>query len=170
LADLSGLRWNDRWLFIVSDFAAGFGDFLSFGLTKKIRRLFDFDDVVARCTAYKLGAASGILVGAATVVASAFNAGANTVLYSGEGALEAALAAKGEGIIIAETLGGRVLNAIGALVRVPQGVWKAASAVLAANATGVVQVFLRNPLATGIWNTIERPIVEFLGNATIWIR
>ena len=50
----------------------------------------------------------------------------------------------------------------------PEAVWKGASAIYSANAKGVAQVFLREPLRPGnIFTTVERPIVEFLGNAVL---
>ena len=64
----------------------------------------------------------------------------------------------------------RLENLIDHQFDLPERVWDAASAVFAANATGDAQVFLRSPAATGTWNRIERPILEYLGNARIIIR
>lgn len=74
------------------------------------------------------------------------------------------------GSILGQTVGGRVLNLIDHQFDLPERVWDAASAVFAANATGDAQVFLRSPAATGTGNRIERPILEYLGNARIIIR
>jgi len=72
---------------------------------------------------------------------------------------------KGPGKILADTLGGKLLNLIDRrLVRVPIPVWRAASAVFAANAKGTAQVFLSaNVNAGSIWTTVESPILNFLG-------
>ncbi|MCA9581842.1 MAG: hypothetical protein KC416_08605, partial [Myxococcales bacterium] len=43
----------------IDDFAAGFGDVMSFGLTALIRRGADIDDSVDYCVAYGLGAVAG---------------------------------------------------------------------------------------------------------------
>jgi hypothetical protein len=44
--------------------------------------------------------------------------------------------------------------------------WRIASAIFAANATGTAQAFLRNPSANSVWSTVEQPILQFMGNVT----
>jgi RHS repeat-associated protein len=58
-SDLDGLRpWLDR----ISDFAAGFGDIVSFGLTTKINDLTGASEVIDRCSsAFKAGAVAGFV-------------------------------------------------------------------------------------------------------------
>jgi hypothetical protein len=101
--------------------------------------------------------------------ALSLNGGAQSVFYSGEGALAAARMAR-SGTILGETIGGRVLNLIDRQMPLPRVVWDGASAIFAANARGEAQAFLRNPLLTGTWSRVERPILEFLGNARIIVR
>jgi hypothetical protein len=97
--------------------------------------------------------------------AGSLNGGANSVFYSGQGALRAAQVGKGSGKILADTLGGKVLNLIDTrLVELPDPVWRIASAVFASNAKGTVQAFLRSPANSGnVWNAIESPILNLLG-------
>jgi hypothetical protein len=44
----------------------------------------------------------------------------------------------------------------------PKPVWDAASRVFAANAKGEVKAFLREPSPTSIWNTVEKPTMNFM--------
>jgi hypothetical protein len=90
------------------------------------------------------------------------NGAARSVFYSGKGALEAARAGKGAGRLLEDTLGGKVLNLIDKNYPIPEGVWKAASGIFSMNAKGDAQVFLRNSEAGRIWNTVERPTLEFI--------
>ena len=65
--DPSGLWGNDleTWTDI-SNFAAGMGDSLSFGLTGAVREAWGYDHVVDRCSAaYRLGDVAGLVVGLA---------------------------------------------------------------------------------------------------------
>jgi hypothetical protein len=91
------------------------------------------------------------------------------VVYSVEGALEAAQIAKGEAQILADTIGGRLLNALDTrIVKLPDPVWDLASAIFSANAKGEAQVFLRGAIREGsTWRRVERPILTLLRNATI---
>jgi len=92
-----------------------------------------------------------------------FNGGARTVLYSGKGALEDARAFKGAGTLLEDTLGGRLLNFVDEnIAKLPQDVWKAASSAFTANAKGDVEVFLRNPEAGSIFNSVERPLADLI--------
>lgn len=184
--DRLGLIWGmdwlddpmlDRPLQAASDFSAGWGDMLSFNITSLIRDALGTNQEVRTCSWWYTGGevfgfVNSLFLGGSGV----FNGGARSVFYSGEGALKIAMANKGLGIVLAETIGGRVLNfAERQLFRVfgkrlPNFVWKIASAFFAANAKGEVQVFLRNPSVRGIWNTVEKPILQFFKNTTIVLR
>jgi len=155
------------------NFSAGYGDTITslFGLTylvgvpsmtEYIRQQNDFDSVVEKNSgAYCGGKLAGYLWGAAAVGAGSLNAGSQTVLYSGEGALNVALAEKGSGLILAETIGGKVLNYIDKnIYTLPQKVWDMASGIFAANAKDEVQIFLRDALSEGVYNRVERPILS----------
>ena len=106
-----------------------------------------------------------VLAITSAIGANLFNAGARTVLYSGKGAFEIAKAAKGTGLIIQETIGGRILQLFGP--KAPLFIWKIASAIFAANAKGVVQVFLTETSYSSIFARVEAPIIEFLKNAVM---
>jgi hypothetical protein len=96
--------------------------------------------------------------------AGSLNAGAKSVFYSGDGALKAAQFGKGSGKILADTLGGKVLNLIDTRVaRLPDPVWKAASAIFASNAKGTAQVFLPSGNPGLVWSNIESPILNLRG-------
>jgi hypothetical protein len=149
----------------VSYFAAGFGDTISFGATRWLRRSGGYNHVVDTKTgSYFSGEVAGYIHATLTAGAGAFNGGARTVLYTGRGSRVIANLAKGAGVMIDDTLGGKVLFALG--TKVPQSPWKAASALFAANAKGDVLVFLRGTLRPGAtFVTTEKPIIELLGNA-----
>jgi len=74
--------------------------------------------------------------------------------------------------MIQETIGGRVLTTLEQLtgrgLSIP--IWKTASAIFAANAKGVVQVFLTEASYSKIFATVEAPIIEFMKNATMIFR
>ena len=148
----------------VANVAAGLGDVLSYGLTNWIRNKMNINDVIEKCSwGYTAGTWAGYLHGIAFSGAGLLYGGARTVLYSGEGALEAARLAKGAGRLLEDTLGGQLLNVVNRnLVTVPDSVWKAASAVFASNAKGEVAVFLRNPHAQSILNTVEKPVLNLV--------
>jgi hypothetical protein len=58
--DPLGLQKADTALRVVSDFSAGVGDALTFGLTDWIRNALDINDVVDRCSgAYGIGDLAG---------------------------------------------------------------------------------------------------------------
>jgi len=143
--------------------AAGFGDIVSFGLTNWIRNVAGWNDVVDKCSfGYSAGKWAGYLHGVAFSGAGLLSGGARTVLWSGgETARNAARAAGGR--LLEDTAGGRLLNLVNDnLVTVPQGVWKGASAVFSANAKGEVQVFVNEARAGGVFNTVERPILDLI--------
>ena len=142
---------------VAANYAAGFGDMLSFGITSYVRNELGVNNVVDQCsTAYSAGWWSGMLHQLAFSGVGAFHGGARTVLYSGEGALEAARAAKGAGRLLEDTMGGQLLGIIGEnVVAVPDSVWKTASAIFASNAKGEVSVFLRNSMPKSVFNTVE---------------
>ena len=133
---------------VAANYAAGFGDMLSFGITNYIRNELGVNNAVDQCsTAYSAGWWSGMLHQLAFSGVGAFHGGARTVLYSGEGALEAARTAKGAGRLLEDTMGGQLLKVTGEnFVTVPDSVWKTASALFASNAKGEVSVFLRNSM------------------------
>jgi len=119
-----------------------------------------------------IGAGSGAISLFAIFSNILFSAGGNTVLYSGKDALELASLTKGGGKILADTLGGKILNALERIIvtnrgkGLPKVVWKIASAIFAGNASGVVKVYLSEAADySGIFYTIEAKIIEFLGNA-----
>jgi hypothetical protein len=142
---------------VAANYAAGFGDLLSFGITSYIRDELGVNNVVDQCsTAYSAGWWSGMLHQLAFSGVGAFHGGARTVLYSGEGALEVARAAKGAGRLLEDTMGGQLLKVIGENhITVPDSVWKTASAIFASNAKGEVNVFLRNSMPQSVFNTVE---------------
>jgi len=112
----------------------------------------------------------GVAAGTAAIPVGSLAAGAKTVFYSGQGALDAARAGKGAGLLLEDTVGGKVLNALDQRLAngLPTGVWKAASAIFAANAKGTVTAFLRNPTAGSVWNTVEKPILTLLQRAVTY--
>jgi RHS repeat-associated protein len=141
---------------VAANYAAGFGDMLSFGITSYIRNELGVNVVDQCSTAYSAGWWSGMLHQLAFSGVGAFHGGARTVLYSGEGSLEAARAAKGTGRLLEDTIGGQLLKVIGEnVVAVPDSVWKTASAIFASNAKGEVNVFLRNSMPQSVFNTVE---------------
>ncbi len=142
---------------------AGFGDVISLGLTDYIRDKIGIADVVDKCSiSYSFGWWAGMVHQLAFSGVGSFNGGARTVLYSGEGALEAAQAAKGAGRLLSDTLGGQLLNLVNRhLITLPDSAWKTASGILAANAKGEVNVFLRSPKAASIFNAVEGPVLGF---------
>ena len=179
--DPYGLDWLDN----LSNFSAGTGDFLSggfmnsFNLTARllghravpVSQLFrqllvqsiGLDDVVDQCsTAYALGKYTGAALGASLTWSAGLNAGANTVPWSGfkEGARTAA---RELGMTVGETPIGHLIETLqfGYQIRLPDivwnGIWAAASATFAGNASGVVQTVIRN--SGWIWTNIEKPIL-----------
>jgi len=110
----------------------------------------------------------GVAAGTAAIPVGSLSAGARSVFYSGQGALNAARATKGAGLLLEDTIGGKVLNYIDAnIYRFPGGFWKVPSAIFALNAKGAALAFLRNPTAGSVWNTVERPILKAMGTAII---
>ncbi|HKA22652.1 MAG TPA: RHS repeat-associated core domain-containing protein, partial [Blastocatellia bacterium] len=148
---------------VAANYAAGFGDMLSFGITRYVRSELGVNNVVDQCsTAYSAGWWSGMLHQLAFSGVGAFHGGARTVLYSGEGALEAARAAKGAGRLLEDTLGGKLLNLVDKHYPIPDTIWKGAAAIFSTNAKADVQVFLRNPDAGRIWSTVEKPTLDLV--------
>jgi len=158
--DPLGLDYVD----VAANYAAGFGDIVSLGLTNLVREDLGSNRVLDKCSmAYSAGWWTGMFHQLAFSGVGSFNGGARTVLYSGENALDAARAGKGAGRLLEDTLGGQLLKFIdNNLVTVPDAGWRAASATLAANAKGDVDVFLRNAQPQGIFNTVEAPIMNLV--------
>jgi RHS repeat-associated protein len=147
----------------LANLSAGLGDTISLGLTSWVRKKLEINDVIDECSwSYSFGKWAGWLHGIATSGAGLLNGGARTVLWSGgEAARNAARSAGGK--LLEDTLGGKALNLVNDnLVTVPMSVWKAASAVFAANAKGEVKVIIREVRPGSVYNTIERPILDFI--------
>lgn len=124
--------------------------------------------VVDPCSGfYKSGEVAGFLHGLATGIAGALNGGARTVLYSGRQSREIAAAGKGAGIMLDDTLGGRILFGMNDHVAVPDFFWRAASAVFSANAKGDVLAFVRYPLRSGASFHLERRVINAWKNARL---
>lgn len=159
---------NRDWLDRASDFAAGFGDTISFGATRYIRNHIGFYDGTVNydSASYTVGEVSGVAASVALGGAGSLNAGARSVFYSGKGALDAARAGRGAGLLLENTAGGKVLNVVDRLLakrgmEMPQKVWDGASWVFARNAKLGSQAFLRSPMsASGTFYRIEQPILE----------
>ena len=139
-----------------ANFAAGFGDAVSFGITNYVRELMEVNYVVDNCSfGYSTGWWTGFSHGLLSGGTSLFNGGGKTVLYSGKGAYEVAKAGTASGrVLLEDTLGGKILSTVNNQLskkglELPQTVWDAASAVFAANAKGAVAVSLRDPSAIG---------------------
>jgi len=148
---------------VVANAAAGFGDAISFGITEFVREKMQINDVVDRCSwGYRAAWWIGFIHSNALGASSLFNGGSRTILWSGKGARQLAEAAKGNGKLLSDTLGGKFLNIVDDYVKVPQPVWKAASSVFAANAKGEVRVFLMNGAEEGVFNTVERPVLNLM--------
>jgi hypothetical protein len=146
---------------VAANYAAGFGDSVSFGITRWIRRWMGI--MADECSwSYSAGSWTGVFQGIAMGGASLLNGGAKTVVYSGEGARELAEAAKGAGKLLSDTPLGKVLDVVNDSVKLPDSVFAAASAVFAANAKGEVRAFLASPRAGSIWNSVERPVLNFV--------
>lgn len=144
--DPLGLDYVD----VVANYAAGFGDEMSFGLTKFVRQIFGSNSVIDQCSfSYSAGSWTGFFHSLATAGAGGLYGGAKTVLYSGTGAREAAEAAKAGEKLLTDTPIGKLLDVVNDYVPLPQKVWDAASAVFAANAKGDVRVFLRDARPEG---------------------
>jgi RHS repeat-associated protein len=157
--DPLGLDYVD----VAANYSAGFGDSVSLGITRWIRQWIGLGNAVDQCSpSYSAGSWSGFIHGIALGGASLLNAGAKTVLYSGTGAREAAEAAKGAGKLLSDTPLGKILDVANDYVKLPDSVWDAASAVFAANAKGNVPVFLTNPSVKGVWNTVEKPVLNLI--------
>ena len=154
-----------------ANYAAGFGDMVTFGITNYIRGRLGTNDVIDQCsTAYSAGWWTGMFHQLAFSGAGAFNGGARSVFYSGEGALEAARAGRGTGRLLEDTLGGQVINLVNRhIISLPDSAWKTASGIFAANAKGEVKVFSQSPKATSIFNAVEAPVLGFVNriNSTL---
>ena len=155
-----------------ANFAAGFGDAVSFGITSYVREIMEINYVVDSCSfGYSTGWWTGFSHGLLSGGTSLFNGGGKTVLYSGKGAYEVAKSATPSGrVLLEDTLGGKILNAVNNQLskngfELPQAVWDAASAVFAANAKGAVAVSLRDPSAIGTFARIEQPVLTFMNRA-----
>ena len=150
----------------VSNFAAGFGDGFTVGITNSIRQAGGYNYAVDRNSfSYALGSGAGAASWFAFGGVGSLSAGSRTVLYSGEGALAAANASKGAGKILTDTIGGKALNVIDSqFIRMPQSVWDAASGIFSANAKGTVEIYLRNAKVTSVYNRIEKPVLDLFNN------
>src|SRR4030095_8896508 len=122
-----------------------------------VRKKLEINDVIDECSwSYAVGKWAGWLHGLALGVGGSLNAGARTVLESGEGALDAARLGKGAGMLLEDTLGGKLLQFVNQnAFELPDSVWKVSSAIFSSNAKGQVVAFLRNPNPKGIYTTVE---------------
>jgi RHS repeat-associated protein len=155
--DPLGLDYVD----VAANYAAGFGDSVSFGITRWVRRWMGI--IAEECSwSYSLGSWTGFFHGIVMGGSSLLNGGAKTVVYSGEGARELAEAAKGAGKLLSDTPLGKFLDVVNDSVKLPDGVFAAASAVFAANAKGDVKAFLASPRSGSIWNSVEKPVLNFV--------
>ena len=155
-----------------ANYAAGFGDAVSFGITNYVREIMEVNYVVDNCSfGYSTGWWTGFSHGLLSGGTSLFNGGGKTVLYSGKGAYEVAKAGTASGrVLLEDTLGGKILSTLNNQLskkglELPQTVWDAASAVFAANAKGAVAVSLRDPSAIGTFARIEQPVLTFMNRA-----
>jgi hypothetical protein len=121
------------------------------------------DDVVDQCsTAYAVGKYTGVSLGTSLIWSAGLTAGANTITWSGHGQNALAEAAQLKGTTIGATPIGSMIEALQYQYNVPlgpiwTGIWAAASATFAGNASGVVQAVIRDP--GFIWTRIELPIL-----------
>ena len=146
-----------------ANYAAGFGDMVTFGITNYIRERLGTNDAVDQCsTAYSAGWWTGMFHQLAFSGAGAFSGGARSVFYSGEGALEAARAGKGAGRLLEDTLGGKLLNFVDKRYPIPEGVWNGVSRTFSLNAKGDAQVFLRNADQARTWSAVEKPLIDIV--------
>ncbi len=173
---LSNVSFLDKPIDWVTDITAGFGDALSLGVTRYLRGSGADAMVNNQGRLYNAAWWGGAAYSLATGAVQSLNAGTQTVLYSGRWLISgelagygAAQAGKGTGMILADTLGGRVLNLIDTrIVQLPDALWKAASGIFVANAKGNVPVFLRGSVtSSSVWGSVEKPLLKWLGNATI---
>ncbi|WP_198289826.1 RHS repeat domain-containing protein [Teredinibacter turnerae] len=139
----------------VVNFAAGWGDSLSFGLTSLARDGLGIDGGVDPTTGEYLGGVGfGVVNGLAVGWAAGLNGGARSVFWSGTGNMERAASM---GVSLERTFIGSMMNRAGD--RVPYFMWKAASATFAMNASGsAIKV---GQYSGNIWRTIEQPILNF---------
>jgi hypothetical protein len=155
---------------VTANYAAGFGDAISFGITSYVRDMTGANRGVDICSwGYSIGSWTGFFHGIAMGGGSLLNGGAKTVLYAGEGSLEAAKLAKASAKLLEDTLGGKLLKLVDQNVTLPDSVWKAASAIFAANAKGDVAVFARNARADSILHTVELPMLSLVNRVNSWI-
>ena len=168
--DPNGTDWLDN----AANFSAGWGDMLTFNATKCGRlgagELVGAGDanegIDYNSGSYHGGQVAGFVNSIALGPAGTLNGGTRAVFYSGQGALAAARAGKAAGLLLEDTLGGKILNATDEVLRnrfgrgFPGGFWKGPSAIFALNAKGGVMAFLRNPDASSVWNTVEKPILR----------
>ncbi len=146
-----------------ANYAAGFGDMVTFGITNYIRGRLGTNDVVDQCsTAYSAGWWTGMFHQLAFSGAGAFSGGARSVFYSGEGALDAARAGKGAGRLLEDTLGGKLLNFVDKNYPIPEGIWNGVSRTFSLNAKGDAQIFLRNSDSARTWSAVEKPLLDIM--------
>jgi hypothetical protein len=175
------------WLANISNYAAGAGDYLSGGymntwnftervlgrpaipLSRILRELLletiGSADIVNYCsTAYAAGKYTGMAIGSSTIWSAGLNAGPNPWAWSGfrEGAKTVA---EQSGTTVGQTPIGSAIEALQYTYNIPlpdvawQGIWGAASATFAGNATGVVNAVIRN--SGWVWTYIEQPILNW---------
>jgi len=150
------------------DSVAGFGDGVSKALTlgfystSNVRQSFDIGGVDLNSKSYSVGKYSGEAWGTGTLFAAGLNGGSNSVFWSGysQGAQKAAMEL---GTTIEKTPIGKTMdfvhNQVG--LKIPDSMWKAASATFAANAKGTATAVVRSNNPASVWASIEQPILNF---------
>ncbi len=157
------------------DTIAGFGDGVSSALTfgqystANVRQRLDIDNVDECSSYYQIAGIAGEAWGAATYTAAGLNGGANSVFWSGTGALTDAGRL---GTTLEKTPIGRALNLVQDLtgLKIPKAIWDGASAIFALNAKNGARAMIRDTSPTTTWARIEAPILRFRGINTTYLR
>jgi hypothetical protein len=164
-------KWGDslpEWL-VNGGVGLGSGVVKGFSLGLVDPRWIGVDtDTADQCSwIYKGGEYAGIGLSFTTGGVASLNAGSRSVFYAGSGALDAARAGKGAGLLLEDTVGGKILGFVDQRVGFSDSTWRFYSRIFAANAKGEAQVFLRDPIRPGAtWNA-EKSVLEWWGNTVI---
>ena len=159
--DFSGTSWHD----IECGWYAGADGLNPFGDPYKDMGYYNPNSYTSQWS-HGLGTVSQQALIAAIPVGS-LSAGAETVLYSGRGTKLAAQQS-GLGKVLADTVGGKVLNGIEGQLMKATGkkfntkVWDVASAIFVANSKGPIYVFTKYPRARSVWLRVEKPLANIL--------
>ncbi|MFN7963315.1 MAG: RHS repeat-associated core domain-containing protein [Thermoanaerobaculia bacterium] len=139
LLDPAGADWIEEALTFLSDLSAGFGDYISFGATERVRRGLNINGVVDPCSgAYLLGRFGGILhVGASLAV------GAGEVAGEGAGGL---------GLAEAD-------SALGETAQIPRSLGAASRAEMTARRLGLNA---NSATTRQVLNNLDMPVADFI--------